>query len=126
MEATVDRYVDHTLVSLRGELDLYNASRLREIITAESMQGSAALLINLTDVSFIDSSGIGALIHGKGLFQKSGRVFALCSLQPSTQAVFRMTRLEAFFKIFADEETAVRELELSREPARGAATEASL
>ncbi|MBX7057738.1 MAG: STAS domain-containing protein [Leptospirales bacterium] len=100
MEATIDRQNLYSLVRLRGELDLYNAGRLREILGAEIEHGASTLVVDLSGISYVDSSGIGALIFARTAMEKAGGKFCLAALQAAVLSVFRMTRLLNFFAIF--------------------------
>lgn len=51
-----------TLVSLAGELDLSNAPALREILVSPEVSGAGSVLVDLNEVSFLDSSIIGVIV----------------------------------------------------------------
>src|SRR5262249_61249236 len=63
--AAVDREDGSTVVSLAGELDLYNAQRLRETLLACCAERPDRLIVDLSDVKFIDSTALGVLIEAR-------------------------------------------------------------
>ncbi|XDA98597.1 STAS domain-containing protein [Sulfitobacter sp. LCG007] len=71
--------------------------------------GDPLVLIDLKEVDFIDSSGLGAIVAAfKSL--GPGRMMALAGLSPTVQKVFQLTRMDTIFRIFPDLEQALSEL----------------
>ena len=105
-ERTVDGLV---VLHLDGHLVFDEGDRiLRERVTNLVKAGSRLLLIDLHDVSYIDSGGIGALVQMYvDIAKLGGRLALLC---PSTCAnrVLQVTHLSAVFEIFQDEAQARR------------------
>ena len=67
---TVDGAV---VVSLVGELDLYNANVVRDRLAAAAGDGSERLVVDLSGVTFIDSTGLGVLVEARSrLANRSG------------------------------------------------------
>ena len=68
---------------------------------------SDRIVLNLSEVEFLDSSGLGAVV---GAMKQLGgeRRMDLAGLTPGVDKVFRMTRMDTVFRIFPDEATAVR------------------
>ena len=65
---------DVAVVILAGEVDLYTAPRFREVLLQTIDEGAVRVVIDLTDVSFIDSTALGVLVSGgKRLQQSDGR-----------------------------------------------------
>lgn len=67
---------------------------------SDAPQGDTVLL-DLTEVEFLDSSGLGALVSARKLLGKSQRL-ALAGLQPAVDKVMRLTHMDSVFPIFAD------------------------
>jgi anti-sigma B factor antagonist len=90
-----------TLLSLKEErLDALNSGELRDRILGLLESGVQQLIVDLSGVSFIDSSGLGALLSGyKNSNLRSGS-FILTGLQPRVQSMFELTRLHRVFEIF--------------------------
>ncbi len=81
-------------------LDAHNSSELKDRILRILEEGGRRLVIDLADVNFIDSSGLGALLSGyKNTNQRSG-TFILSGLQPRVRSMFELTRLNRVFEIY--------------------------
>jgi anti-sigma B factor antagonist len=81
----------HALVTASGELDTSTAGLLRSAVRDALGSGYDAVLVHLAGVSFVDSSGITALLAGHRLARRSGRYFGVVA--PSEQARRVMTML---------------------------------
>lgn len=83
-------------------IDAHNSAELKDYILHLLEQGELHLIVQLADVRFIDSSGLGALLSGyKHAAAKSGKlVLACCSQQVA--AMFELTRLNRAFEMYAD------------------------
>ena len=107
-ERTVDGLV---VLHLDGHLVFDESDRmLRERVTSLVDAGAQLLLIDLHDVSYIDSGGVGALGQmSVDVAKRGGRLALLC---PSTCAnrVLRITHLSTVFEIFQDEAQALRSM----------------
>lgn len=94
------------VLDLTGEVDSYNAPKLREQMAALIDAGDADLLINMTGVDYIDSTGLGTLVGGlKRATEKNGQIRIIC---PNEQIykVFNITGLVKVFPIFDNEQDA--------------------
>lgn len=92
---------DWVLVRVWGEVDLSWSQDVRRNVL-DGYARSRALAVLLADVSYIDSSGIAALVEGFQLARsKSGR-FALIAPSDPVRAVLELARLDRVFPIFAD------------------------
>lgn len=90
-----------TLLELREErLDAHNSGDLKNEMLSLFEDGKNQLVIDLKDVRFIDSSGLGALVSGyKNASARNGNL-KLCSLQPQVKSMFELTRLHRVFEIY--------------------------
>ncbi len=94
------------VLDLTGEVDSYNAPKLRERMVTLIDEGNADLLINMTGVDYIDSTGLGTLVAGlKRASEKNGAIRIVC---PNEQIfkVFNITGLVKVFAIFDNEQAA--------------------
>jgi len=101
MEYTVHDESGVTVIDLSGEIDVSHAPRLRELLGELITAGPGQLLINLSGVAFIDSSGLGVLIAAHRKAQEAGGVLGLADPQPSVRRVLELTRTNRVFQIFA-------------------------
>ena len=81
-------------------LDAHNSNDLKEEMQRLFREAKKNILIDLSEVRFIDSSGLGALVSGfKNAITNQGSL-KLSSLQPQVKSMFELTRLHRVFEIF--------------------------
>jgi len=95
------------LFDIEGEIDLYNAPALKNEIKKKIEEQKYNIVINLRRVSYIDSSGIGALISSLSNLKKYQGGLKIVNVTGSVKKVFELTKLTSFFEIFDDEESAI-------------------
>ncbi len=97
-----------TIVELSGRITLGEASAgLRETIAELVAQGNKKILLNLGEVTYIDSSGIGGLVSAFNLTRGQGGELKLVNLTHKVHDLLRMTKLDTLFDIQDDEATAI-------------------
>lgn len=74
-------------------------------------QGNSRVLINLSKVEFIDSSGLGSLISVLKLLATSDGNMVICEAQDQAMKIFTLTRLNNAFRLFSTEKEAIQALE---------------
>ena len=94
------------LLVLAGEIDLHESPRVKEKLTPLIEQKLPRVLIDLTGVSYIDSSGIAALIDAMQRIQAYGGKLALFGIRENVRSVFEIARLDQIFRIYADKSAA--------------------
>lgn len=87
------------VLELGGEIDLQYSPTLREQILA-SLKRNQALLIDLDEVSYIDSSGIASLVEGLQTAKKAGLPYGLTRVSKATAQILALTRLDTVFSIY--------------------------
>ena len=98
------------VIDLEGEVDAYTAARFREVMIEQIEDGKPNLIINMTKVEYIDSSGLGALVGGlKRASEYQGKLLLVCT-EPQVKKVFEITGLEKVFPIFDTEDQAMNSL----------------
>lgn len=98
---------DKTVVSVSGEIDVYTAPKLRERITALVADGHFHLVIDLTGVDFLDSTGLGVLVSGLRKVRLHDGSLSLVCTADRLLKVFKITGLEKVFAIHASEQGAL-------------------
>jgi anti-sigma B factor antagonist len=102
----VDQRGRYTVLSVRGEVDVYTAPRLRERLIELVSQGSHQVVVDLEGVDFLDSTGLGVLVGGlKRLRSHDGDMILVCT-QPRILKVFEITGLTKVFSIHDSVESA--------------------
>lgn len=79
--------------------------QLRESIDEAIKAGTKIILVNFTNTTFIDSSGLGALVLSLKATRSAGVKLYLCSLNDQCRMMFELTRVNSIFEIFPDEPT---------------------
>ncbi|MDC8011139.1 STAS domain-containing protein [Tahibacter soli] len=104
-EVTSEEQGDFTVVRLSGEVDLSWSQQVRQAIL-DALEREAGVGVELSAVSYIDSSGIAALVEGFQNARQNGRRFALVAVSQAVMAVLELARLDRVFPIVADVEAA--------------------
>jgi len=100
---------DVTVIDASGRITLgEGASNFRDSIRDLAAKGNKKLLLNLGDVSYIDSSGIGELVSGFTTVTNSGGVLKLVGLNKRVKDLLQITKLYTVFEVFDDEALALR------------------
>src|ERR1700727_226775 len=89
-----------TLVSLSGELDLSSAPALRELLAgAFEDDGPRRIVLDLSDLIYLDSTGLSIFVSAHKRASASGVEFCLANPNPSVARLFKITALDHFFTI---------------------------
>lgn len=89
----------YTVLTVKGEVDVYSAPRLREKLVELVTQGRRMIVADLDGVDFLDSTGLGVLVGGlKRLRSHDGDLSLVCT-QARILKVFEITGLTSVFKI---------------------------
>ncbi|HEY9592908.1 MAG TPA: STAS domain-containing protein [Spirochaetia bacterium] len=116
MEVHVRSHNEISIVDVSGELDLYNAFRLRDTVTSLVDSGCPCFIVNLRAVRYIDSSGIGALLAINSLLVKSKRQIRIVNIPQQVQRVIDLTRLTDFLPLLPTELDGIESIESERHP----------
>src|SRR5438270_5093679 len=104
---SMTRTQEPNVLPLDGEIDLHVspevAASLRTMIENKPKQ----VVIDLTKVTYLDSSGLAVLIEGMQNVQKYGGRFGLAGVQEDVKHVFDIARLDQVFQIYPDVDTAL-------------------
>jgi anti-sigma B factor antagonist len=109
MERTVTRLPDGTaVIRLEGRLNMVSADGLRNGIESLVEEGIARVVVDLAEVSFMDSSGLGALIGGVKAARRAGGDLRIAAPPDQVRLVLRLTTLERILPPHDTVESAVR------------------
>jgi anti-sigma B factor antagonist len=110
LKVRVRKLNDVSIIDCSGEVDLYSSTQLREALVKELNSEVASVLINMTSISYVDSSGIATLLEGLQLSKKTQKRFGLYGLQKNARSVLRLARLDTIFTIWENEQEAVEKV----------------
>lgn len=82
------------VVTPHGRLNMVSARRLKEILTDLVARGTHRIVVDLGETSFVDSSGLGALIGGLKSARQAGGDLRIARVAPAVFAVFELTNLD--------------------------------
>ncbi len=106
-----------TILDLKGPLTLGHGDlELRDRLPSLHQSGKVNIVLNLKEVSAIDSTGLGTLVFGLARLRKAGGRLALVNLNRSHLELFLLTRLAIAFEFFTDEQDAVNSFFPDRAP----------
>jgi anti-sigma B factor antagonist len=95
------------VISVRGEIHVSTAPQFAERLTAVIESGRTAVVLDMSGVEFIDSTGLSVLLNGLRLIgQRRGRLALVCT-NPTVLRLFQITNLDSTFDIFGDRAAAV-------------------
>ena len=108
-QATPREIGDVTLIDVSGRITLGEGSAmLREMLRDLLGKGQKKIVLNLGDVSYIDSSGIGELVSGYTPVKNQGGELKLLNLTKKVHDLIQITKLYTVFDVHSDEVTVVR------------------
>jgi len=97
-----------TIITVGGNLVIGDAeSSFKKMVTRLLEEGRVNLLIDLSAVGFLDSSGLGALVRALTNSQREGGQTQLLTAGPQIRKLLQMTKLDSVFEIHEDLEAAV-------------------
>lgn len=94
------------VLALEGEIDLHESPQIKAQMQPLLAAKHPQIVVDLSEVSYIDSSGLALFIETMQRVQAYGGKFSLCSLRPSVKSIFEIARLDQVFRIFPDRELA--------------------
>jgi anti-sigma B factor antagonist len=103
-----------SIIAVEGELDLYNAFRLKELTMKLVGQTAKGIIINMAEAKYIDSSGVGSIIYSYALCKNNKIPFYLTDVHGSVRRVIELTKLVGFLPIVENQEEAMRKIGVAR------------
>ena len=96
----IRRLADGVAVDISGDVDLHRSPALRETLANLINENPDRLILNLTDVGYMDSSGVATLVEALQRIQRKQGRLQLHSLTPRVMSIFEIARLESIFEIY--------------------------
>ncbi|MCH8131491.1 MAG: STAS domain-containing protein [Myxococcales bacterium] len=98
MEHSIREEGGALIVSFEGDVDLEQSPKAREVLL-ECVKRGNKILVDLSGVSYIDSSGVASLVEAFQVAKKQGKGFALVSVNAAALRVLQLARLDKVFTI---------------------------
>jgi anti-sigma B factor antagonist len=90
---------DVPIVAVSGEVDVYSAPALKDNITELLQSGVTTLIVDLSGVAFLDSTGLGALVEARAATSDAGGSLPIVCSQERILKLFTITGLDGVFTI---------------------------
>ncbi len=105
--ASVRRQGDAALIDLHGEINAFAETALNQTYLQAEEDSPANIVLNFTDVSYINSTGIALIVGLMVLARKNHRQLSVYGLSDHYVEIFQVTRLVDFLTLYPDEASAV-------------------
>ena len=108
VQISARRHDKSTILDVSGDIDFANSVEVRESLLRE-IRGIRAprVVVNLSQVRYMDSSGVASLVEGLKASRDLGSRFILFGLSPSVREVLQLSRLIKVFEVYDNEEQAL-------------------
>jgi anti-sigma B factor antagonist len=100
MDIKIESRPPFRVIFLSGDVDLHSSPRAREAIL-DCLKQKKALLVELSAVSYMDSSGVASLVEGYQTARKQSLEFGLVAVSQAAMNVLKLARLDQVFPIHA-------------------------
>jgi anti-sigma B factor antagonist len=105
--ASTRQFGQVTVVDVRGRFTLIEGEAIHELLMDLFRDGRKKILLNLRDVTYLDSSGLGQLVRGLLTARHHGAELKAVDLTPRTREVLKLTNLDLVLADFATEQAAM-------------------
>jgi anti-anti-sigma factor len=93
-----------------GILDGVSANQLRREITDVVESGADIVLVDFQDITFMNSTGLGALVATLRAVRSAGSELFICSINEQVQMIFQLTKMDRIFKSFTNRDEFERKI----------------
>lgn len=97
-----------TIVCLKGDVDLHRAPELHDRLVKITGDRPGRIVVDLTNVRYIDSSGVATLISAFQRVNQYGGTLSLAGMQPRVRSVFEIAQLERILPMYGSREEAIK------------------
>lgn len=103
LDASYEELLDQWNVNLYGEVDIYNADSLKSELHSLIDEKKADIILNCTNLKYIDSTGLGVLVSALKKVKEAERSIRITNLKPYIAKIFTLTGLDQIFVIEVSE-----------------------
>ena len=108
MQISARQFDKTTILDITGDIDLANSPEIRKAVLREVREHrTPRVVMNLSKVRYIDSSGVASLVEGLKASRDLGLRFILFGLSPSAREVLQLSRLLKIFEVYDNEDQAL-------------------
>lgn len=107
VETTLRHRNDVPVLDVIGEIDIYTTPQFKEAVSAAIEEGKPGIVINMTKVTYMDSSGFGTLLSATKRLRPVDGALYLAGCNDAITRMLQITRLNTIFGTYASEDEAV-------------------
>jgi anti-sigma B factor antagonist len=107
VKISVRRIESSTILDVSGNIDMSNSPEIRKALLRELREKGSRVVLNLSAVAYIDSSGVASLVEGLKASRECGSRFLMFGLSDSAREVLKISRLLKLFEVYDDETQAL-------------------
>ena len=111
MDISIEELENNTsVIKLVGDIDVYSSTDVKDAINSQIDFGAKRIIIDMEDVYYIDSSGIGVFVFEIGSFKRVNGKIGIVKITENVRKVFELTKIISFFPIFMTVSEALEKL----------------
>jgi anti-sigma B factor antagonist len=95
-------------IVISGRFDAHQVPQVQQEIDNLQAAGARTIILDLSDVNFVDSSALAVMVRGMKRCREHGGELLLCGLRQPVRIIFELTRMDKAFRIYDNEESAQR------------------
>jgi len=107
-EVTASEQTALPVLRVRGEIDVASAPEFHARLSDLAGRGPEVIMVDLSEVSFIDSTGLGVLVGAEKELRQDGRELRLVVTRPQIMRLFQLTGLDEVFTVLSGTDASVR------------------
>ena len=98
---------DVRVLAISGRFDGFSSGPVRDWLHQRASEPPGRLVVNLSGVTFLDSTGLGTIVHGVKRCRAQQGDLHVCGVPAQVRVVFELTKLDKVLRLFPDEADAV-------------------
>jgi len=110
IETTLRHVDDIPVLDVTGEIDIYTTPQFKAAVNEAIDEGKPAVMVNMADVTYMDSSGFGTLLNLTKRLRERSAILQLVRCNEAIARMLQITRLNTIFGVYATEQDALRAL----------------
>jgi anti-anti-sigma factor len=108
MELKQEKIGNVLAISISGRVEINTAPKLKQNVMGPIESGERQLLVDLSGLEYISSSGLGVLLHAAKTLEKQKGSVMLCALKPHIKEVFQICGFTKIFPLYETREEALK------------------
>lgn len=110
MEISASQVDNSVIINIKGEIDLHTVDQFKQKLDKQIAKGHKNLILNLEQVDFIDSSGIGAILSKYKQLNKQKGKLVMVNVRPKIRRIFEVSGILRIIDIYSSETEAVENI----------------